>query len=213
MKDREKLLITIIGVALIIVLVGGATFAYWTWRSSTNTAVTFTVQGGSMTIDGGGNITAKSLAPAVCTNSTYAIQKKIKVTSTNDTGTDMTETLQLKITSLTPVTGRTLTDTQKQSIKWAIVKLSGESAYTSATCSSPTNQGTFSGLSTNSVITLYTATGNAKANATTTTYYKLFIWIDSAYSGTQTTGTTVTDPLQDLTLNLSWQGSMTNATS
>lgn len=213
MKDKEKLLIAIIAVTLIIVLVGGATFAYWTWRSSTNTAITFTVQGGSMTIDGGGNITSKSLAPAACNNSTYAIQRKIKVTSTNDTGTDMTETLQLKVTALTPVTGRTLSDTQKQSIKWAIVKLSGESAYSSTTCSSPTSQGNFSGFSTNSVITLYTANGNAKANTITTTYYKLFIWIDPAYTGTTTSGTAVTDPLQDLTLNLNWQGTMSNATA
>ena len=62
MKSKEKLLMAIIAVTLIIVLVGGATFAYWTWRSSTNTSVTFTVQGGSITIDGGGNITSKSFS-------------------------------------------------------------------------------------------------------------------------------------------------------
>lgn len=213
MKSKEKLLMAIIAVTLIIVLVGGATFAYWTWRSSTNTSVTFTVQGGSITIDGGGNITSKSLAPAACTNGTYAIQRQITVTSKNDTGTDMNEILQLKVTDLTPVTGRTLTEAAKQSIKWAIVKIPGTTAYAATTCSSPSSQGTFENYSTGSVIPLYTATGNAKANATTTSYYKLFIWIDSGYTGTTTVGTTVTDPLQELTLKLDWQGSMTNATS
>ncbi|MBR7041910.1 MAG: SipW-dependent-type signal peptide-containing protein, partial [Bacilli bacterium] len=56
-NDNNKTIIAIVAVALLIALVGGGTYAYWSWRSNNNTAVSFTVSGGTMTIDGGGNIT------------------------------------------------------------------------------------------------------------------------------------------------------------
>ena len=65
----------------------GGTLAYWRWTSSNEqkTNVTFTVASGfSCSADGGGSITSndKVLAPAACTNTTYAIKRTITVSPT-----------------------------------------------------------------------------------------------------------------------------------
>lgn len=238
MKENKKLILSIIAVALIIVLIGGGTYAYWQWTSANNTSVTFTVTGGTMTIDGGGNITTTAkLAPASCYNTKYAIQRKIKVTASNDTTTNMVETIQLKVNTLSTTSG-TLNSTNKASLQWALVR-SNETQHAASTwiltsqdaceaAAATTNletkgtmlgEGTFSAISTNSVITLYNKdiapakTSQTATAVSTTDYYELYIWIDPDYTGTTTTGTTVADPLQDLTLKLVWQGTMTNQIS
>lgn len=237
MKKNKKLPITIMIVAIVVVAISGGTFAYWQWTSATNTSVTFEVKGATMTIDGGGNITTKTLAPAACYNTKYAIQRKIKVTATNDTTTNMTETIQLYVNSLTAATGHdALNSTNKASLQWALVRsnetqhaantwlLTSLSACEAAatTTNLETNgtmlgEGTFSSVSTGSTITLYnkdvaaakSTTAGASA-VTTTDYYELYIWIDPDYVGTPTVGTNSTDALQDMTLNLEWKGSLTN---
>lgn len=213
MKENTKTLVSIIAVALIIVLVGGGTYAYFTWASANNTSVTFTVTGGTMTIDGGGSIASTAdhiLAPAACTNTKYAIQRKVKVTAVNETTTPMTETIQLKVEDLSTTAG-TLNQTNKNSLKWALVRAT-ETQYNASTwlgCGTTIASGTFKDVSKGNTITLYSS--DVAAVSTTTTYwYELYIWIDSAYSGSATSGTTVTDPLQALNLHLAWQGTMTN---
>ena len=202
-KENKKLILSIVAIALIIALVVGGTYAYWTWNSANNTAITFTVAGGTMTIDGGGNITTKEkLAPAACYNQTYAIQRKIKVTASNDTTTDMVETIQLKATNISTTSG-TLNSTNKASIKWALVRSDATQHAASTWLLTTTNAcnaaaattnlettgtmlgtGTFSSISTNGVITLYSkdvATAKASQTATavsTTDYYRLRMWVD-----------------------------------
>lgn len=235
MKENKKTIILIIAIVLVIVLLGGGTFAYWQWQTAQNTNVTFTVPGGNakMTINGGGNITTKNLAPAACTNTTYAIQRKIKVTAENDTTTTMTETIQLKINAFTKGHGSDdHFNAAKANVRWALVRSNSTqhaastwnisscptdavAEKTSETLGTVLKSGTFSGLSANDIITLYSKDVAAAATAspgkaTTDDYYELYIWIDSRYEGQSTIDTTVTDPLQDMTLNLSWQGSMTN---
>lgn len=87
MKNKRMFIILIIFV-IVMALVGG-TLAYFSWRSASNTAVTFTVEAGfSCVADGGGNIISSQvmLAPSSCTNSTYAIKRTVKVMPTVKSG-------------------------------------------------------------------------------------------------------------------------------
>ncbi len=220
MKDNTKVIISIVLVALIIVLVGGGTYAYWQWQSNTtqqtNITVTIPSQGNiTMKIDGGGDITTKTLAPAQCTNTTYAIQRKVKVTAENGTSTPMKGTIALNVAALTAAQG-TLNSTNKASIKYALVSTdatqyaaTGFSKTGDACATSAAASGTFGSVSTGGTITLINNL-SIVANNTTTAYYELYLWIDKGYTGATTTGTSITDPLQDLTIRLTWTGSMTN---
>lgn len=207
MKNNTKIIISVISVIAIIVLVVAGTYAYWAWSTSEEqrTTVVISVKGATMTIDGGGNITTKTLLPTTCTNTTNAIQRKIKVESKNETNNTMNELLQLKINAFTPAQG-TLTDTAKSHLKWALVELTSQDDYNNSTwqgCATPTKSGTFSGVVTGNTVTLNT--GSLAAGVTSTKYYELYIWVDSAYTHTNI-GTVQSDPMQNLTLNLSWTG-------
>ena len=221
-NKRKSLAFAIAIVAIIIIAVSGGTYAYWLWTSGTNTAVSFTVGGGTMTIDGGGNISSKTLAPANCTNTTYAIQRKIMVTASNDTATNMVGTIGLNVVALTATHNASQLNSVKSNIKYALREVtqaqynataftltSGDTCATSATAS-----GNFGSYSTGNTIQLLNNIAIPAASGSTagtvTKYYELYIWIDKSYS-TTTTDTTITDPLQDLTLNLSWYGSMTQS--
>ena len=228
MLEKKKLTLYIIVVILIVLLVVSGTYAYWKWVSANNTTINFSVAGGTISIDGGGNIeTEKKLAPSSCINTKYAIQRKIKVIATNDSNTDMVETIQLKVKNMSTTSG-TLNSTNKASIEWALVR-ADENQYNANTwleatteCASLASEvqsdtkgtmlsrGTFQNVSTNGVLTIYDK-DIVPANDTATDYYELYIWINPNYEGEATTGTTVNDALQDLILNLEWQGNMTNA--
>ncbi len=85
--DYKKLSIMLFVFALIFAIVG-STFAFWSWQSTSaqKTDITFTIASGfSCSADGGGNLTSSNiqLAPAVCTNSTYAIKRTITTNLTN----------------------------------------------------------------------------------------------------------------------------------
>lgn len=169
-NDKKKIIISIIAVLLIVVLIAGGTFAWWTWTSTSNTAVTFTVQGGSMTIDGGGNITAQKLVPTdQCNHSTYAIHKKVTVTATNQTATSMTATVQLDLSDV-PTALRT------SNLKYTF------STTDSCTTGSPT--GTLAGTTTPFTLTTF----NVAANSSETKEYYLYIWLDSAETSSATQG-------------------------
>lgn len=207
MKNNTKIIISVVSVFLIIVAVIAGTYAYWAWSTSEEqrTPVVISIKGATMTIDGGGNITTKTLLPTTCTDTTNAIQRKIKVDSNNETNGVMNELLQLDVKALTPAQG-TLTDTEKANLKWALVGLTSETDYSSSTwkgCATPTKSGTFSGVVTGNTITLNTS--SLAAGTTSTKYYELYIWLDNAYTYTNV-GTVQSDPMQDLTLNLSWTG-------
>ena len=96
-ENRNKVIISIIIIALIIALVSSGTYAWWTWISAdeNDTAVNITVNGMTMILDGGGNITAQNLVPTSCTNTEYTIQRTITYGVTNPTDVDSTATIQL----------------------------------------------------------------------------------------------------------------------
>lgn len=211
MKNNVKVILSIVAVLAIIVIVGGGTYAYWSWSTSEEqrTLVTISVKGATMLIDGGGNILSsdKTLIPATCTDTTNAIQRKIMVSTDNQTNTAMTETLQLDIVNMTVAQG-SLTDTQKAKLKWTLVELADESEYNATTwkgCATSTYSGTFEGYSQGDTLDLKTT--SVAAATSVTKYYELYLWLDSTYEHTNV-GSTQSDPMQNLTLNLSWNGTL-----
>lgn len=175
MNNKKTIIIMII--FSIIFAVTGGTFAYLSWETSAaqQTAVTFTVSAGySCSADGGGNITSeeKMLAPASCTNSTYAIQRTVTVGPTiTQSYTDVYLDLWLKVSSI----GSGLA--ASQNFKYALT-------------TSPSNcttgvvaQGNFNGATTNTQKTLL---HNKLYSQTTTDTYYLWIWLDVAETNSAT---------------------------
>ena len=99
-KKTNTLLLTVIGVATLLVAVVGATFAYFTANlTGQESATTVTVGAGTLAIayeNGSGNIeTATNIAPASA--GTAAITKAFTITADNSTVTNMPYELQLVI--------------------------------------------------------------------------------------------------------------------
>ena len=168
---RDKKLITIFIVLGIIFTILGSTFAYWNW-SSTNaqkTLVTFTVTPGlTCSADGGGNITnANYFAPATCTNSTYALQREISVsTDTDIENAIISLDLYLNVNSI----GQPLLNTD-----YFMYALTEEAN----SCADPISGGSFKENydSTNQRVPLLTE--EEFIGSETKTYY-LYIWLDEA---------------------------------
>lgn len=223
MKERQKLIFAIVAVLAIIVLVGGATFAYWQWSTSTEqrTNVSFTItesalQGQlSATLQGNGTEAVSNLAPAACTNSTYALKKEVVITHKNATTQDATVSATLTVSNFTAPhkTANATSISELSNLKYALT--TGTNAGSSCTSGTVVQSGNFSSLvfgssstSANSQ-TLFTQTFTSPANMVddgTQTYY-LWVWIDSTYDG-ENVGNTVSDALQDLTFTLTWSGTI-----
>jgi len=169
-NDRNKFILSIVAVLLLILVIAGGTFAWWQWTSTTNTAVTFTIAGGKLTIDGGGNITGQKLVPTdQCDHETYAIMRTVTLTATNETATSMTATVNLDISGV------------PAALKTANLKYTFSETQ-SCTTGSPT--GTLSGSSVQ-LTTFNVPAGTLPTAPLTKTYY-LYIWLDSAETSTAT---------------------------
>ena len=187
MKNKRMFIILIIFV-IVMALVGG-TLAYFSWRSATNTAVTFTVEAGfSCAADGGGNITSSQvmLAPSSCTNSTYAIKRTVKVMPTVKNGKVYMD-LWLNINKLD--TGLKNSDNFKY-----VLSTSSTSCDEGVVAS-----GNFKGKTVNDRVILLN--GIEYTQTQTETYY-LYVWLDSAEESTET---------MNQTFNLSLGGSCTDS--
>ena len=86
MENRKRYLI--IGICAVIGAVIGATSAWYTW-TSTNTDVTITIGGVTVTYEAGSDITGRNLRPVstkeVGVENNYAIKKDITVSSSKTT--------------------------------------------------------------------------------------------------------------------------------
>ena len=171
MKNKRMFIILIIFV-IVMALVGG-TLAYFSWRSASNTAVTFTVEAGfSCAADGGGNITSSQvmLAPSSCTNSTYAIKRTVKVMPTVKNGKVYMD-LWLNINKLD--TGLKNSDNFN-----CVLSTSSTSCTTGVVAS-----GNFKGKEVGNKILLLS---DKKYLSTATETYYLYIWLDSVEESTET---------------------------
>ena len=170
MSDN-KYLIPILLIGTVIILIIGSTLAYWNWQSTNaeKTNVTFTVGSNfSCGADGGGNITNTNyFVPTDCTNSTYAIQRTITTSITNNSADDIYMDMWLNINSI----GSGLSNSDY--FKYALTTSS--SSCTAGVISS----GNFKGLTTNDKVTLL-------SSATTGSTYYLYIWLDAAETSQST---------------------------
>lgn len=176
--NKENKIAIILVISAIIITIIGSTLAYWSWQtnSAQQTAVTFTVQSGfSCSADGGGNITSndKMLAPAACTNNTYAIKRTVTVSPTiTQSGKEIYMDLWLKVNQI----GAGLA--ASQNMKYALT-----TSGTSCTSGTVVAQGNFNGATTNTEKTLLHE--KAYSSTTTETYY-LWIWLDAAETSSDT---------------------------
>lgn len=220
MKERNKLILAILVVAVIIVSVGGGTYAYFTWVTSTTqqTSVEFTVDqttlGGTLSakIIGNGNVSNNdaTFKPTTCTNSTNAIVKTVPITYLNSTVQSATVTATLKVTAF----NLRSTSYVPNSTKLGYLKYALTESATSCT-TSPVQSGTFNkvafsnGLASNLPLTLFNQTITAPANMSaeaTKTYY-LWIWLDSGYTH-ENVGDVNSDPMQGFSITAQWSGTI-----
>ena len=106
--DKNKRIIIIVSITILILSIVGGTLAYWSWRTTDaqKTNITFTITSDfSCSADGGGDITSGSinLVPTVVSSTTTAnyIKRTVKVTPTiNTTGKTVYMDLWLDIKTL-----------------------------------------------------------------------------------------------------------------
>ena len=161
-KEENKLIITIIAVLVIIAIIGGATFAYWSWETNEEqrTHVTVEVEGAFLTIDGT-NVTNTSMRPTNDCDGVAALIGEATFTATNGTETNMKVIPMIDII-LTPATGRTLDDDDKSHLHWALVDIT---STTNKTCDSPDYSGTFNKVA--KVTVTKDASGNVSISSPT----------------------------------------------
>ena len=191
-SEKQKLILVGLITGTITALLIGFTFAYWTWESTSGqrTAVSFTVGNGfSCSADGGGNITSNDvqLMPTECTDTTHAIKRTVKVSTTQSSGKTIYLNMGLKVNSI----GTGLANSSN--FKYALT--------TSATsCNSGiVASGTFQGTTTNSEVGLFK--DKRYLSATNNDTYYLWVWLDKAETSTST---------QNQTFNISLTGSCTD---
>lgn len=199
-KDNKNLIVSIMAVAIIIILAGGSTYAWLTWRSANNTVVNIVVSGGTYTLDGGGNITSgKNIAPTdQCNHSTYGIKRTITAKATNETTTDMTAYVQLNPSTFP-------TAFKNANVKWVLSTSSNDCT----TASNIVASGNFSNVVQGTKFTLTTFNIPAQTITPLTKTYYLYIWVAETYS-VENVGTTVTSSIQDKSFTLQLTGEMTN---
>ena len=176
MRDKNKLIITIVAITLAAIVIVGATYAYWSWTTATNeqTNVTFTVSSGfSCGADGGGSITSqqKILAPTSCTNPNYAFQRTITTNVTNGRSGSVYMDLYLKVNQI----GTGLTNSQN--FKYALTRQANDCT------SNVVSSGTFNGVTDNGKVYLFR--GSEYPTTDSDTYY-LYVWLDAAETDSAT---------------------------
>lgn len=169
--DKNKKIIIIVSIIILILSIVGGTLAYWSWVTNTNqrTNVTFTLASGySCSADGGGNINSgeKVLIPTLVSNE-YAnnyIKRTVTVSPTIDT-TGKTIYMDLWLDIKTLGTGLSNTNYFRY-------------AFTTSSTSNTTGvvaEGTFNGKTAGDKVMLLDA--QSFSTSTTDTYY-LWIWLD-----------------------------------
>ena len=220
-NNIKSLFFAIIAVISIGVLIGGGTYAFWTWQTSDSqqTNVAFTISAPGFTIVGN-NVSATNLAPTqTCyyqSNATGHIQHTLAgnatVTAENNTTAPMRATITLN-GSLSTSSGKVLPTSGSNSaanIHWAIKKVSTASeSYSTANCTGTAGSeyatGTFANITANGTPTDIptSITFDVPAGETAVRNYQIYVWLDSDYTHTNI-GSTNSDPMQGLTVTLTF---------
>lgn len=217
MVETRKLIGAIVGIVAFIALIVGATLAYWQWttNSTQRTNIKFNVVSSldelmGANLDGGGSITVSNLAPASCTNSSYAMKKQVTLTYYNLTSQNASIKGTLTLSNPHQEHSGTL---RLNNLHYALT--TGDNAGDSCTSGTIVAGGANSAFPafTNGTkiindIQLKLASPNSGTpQAPLSETYYLWVWIDSMDNGSNV-GSTVTDPMQDLSFTLTWTGRM-----
>ena len=158
MIKNKKRYFMVVGVFCIISSIIGGTLAWYTWQSENNTNVSFTVGGVNVTFDAGSDITSSKLRPV--STKEYGVANDYAIEKTITASSPVTAYLNLYLTLETLPTGL-----KHESFIWEIYK---DNALVSKGNFKDNNQGDKVTIASNQEIT------------STTTTYKLYIWIDGA---------------------------------
>ena len=211
MKDRNRIVVSIVAVLGIIIAVVGATYAYWQWITNTNeqTKVNFTVDSGLTASLDGGTLTVSKLAPVEsCLNSTYATKAPVTLHYSNNSGTTAQALGTLTVTTFSVASGH---DAFKSG---DLAHLHYALTTDNSSCSSNVvTSGTFDGKgSSGSVLINGVILEDNIASGTTNGLKEMYIyiWIDKDYTFENVGSGVVKDPMEDLTIKLTWSGQITN---
>ena len=164
MKNKRKNIIILLILILLLTLGIGITYAIFKWTSS-NSDITFNIEGCYVTYQNGGDITGASLGPALTKDdTTNVIKKEIKL-SPECSG--VTASLTLKVNEIAP-------ELKHTSFIWSLYE--GNTKVSS---------GNFADATTNKVYTLL-STKTLTENTTTT--YALYIYIDGTVDNDSSMG-------------------------
>ena len=163
-KTSSKLAIVSVLIAIIITSIGVA-FGYFVWNSTTNTDISFTVEGAVVQLDDGTDITGANLMPVASYTSggKNVVKKDIKIKLKDTVSDTVTVDFKLKINSID-------SGLNHSSFKYNLVNASGTSV----------KSGNFSTSKAGDTISLLTLSTTDGSLTTSLTSYTLYIYIDGA---------------------------------
>ena len=163
-KTSKKIVVISILIATIITGIGVA-FGYFIWESTSNTNISFTVEGVVVQLDDGTDITGANLMPvsSYLVDSDNVIKKNIKIKLKDNTTNTVTVDFKLKINSID-------SGLNHSSFMYELVNASGTSV----------KSGNFSTLKSGDAISLLTLSTTDGSLTTSLTSYTLYIYIDGA---------------------------------
>ena len=163
-KTSSKLVIVSVLIAIIITSIGVA-FGYFVWNSTTNTDISFTVEGAVVQLDDGTDITGANLMPVASYTSggKNVVKKDIKIKLKDTVSDTVTVDFKLKVNSID-------SGLNHSSFKYNLVNASGTSV----------KSGNFATSKAGDSISLYTLSTENNTLTTSISSYTLYIYIDGA---------------------------------
>lgn len=170
---QKKLVGTILGVVALIVVVAGTTAAWFTWQSTTDTNVTFTVAGLDDAIST--NMSASGTLSGTLTPVASKANGVIKSFKVEKDASLYADPVYLSFTLALTTFPSGLSHA---SLKWEFVSVSGTTETT-------LGSGNFAGKTQGDTIKLLTSPAS-RQTLNTTNNYKLYIWIDGTMDNPST---------------------------
>ena len=163
-KTNKKL--AIVSILLAVIITGiGVSFGYFIWNGTTNTDISFTVEGAVVQLDDGTDITGANLMPVASYTSggKNVVKKDIKIKLKDTVSDTVTVDFKLKINSID-------SGLKHSSFKYNLVNASGTSV----------KSGNFSTSKAGDSISLLTLSTSDGSLTTSLSTYTLYIYIDGA---------------------------------
>ena len=163
-KINKKIAVVSVLIGIIITSIGVA-FGYFIWNSTTNTDISFTVEGAVVELSDGSDIMGANLMPvsSYTNGGKNVVKKDIKVKLKNSVTSNVTVDFKLKINSID-------SGLNHNSFKYNLVNASGTSV----------KSGNFATSKAGDIIDLLTLSSTNGTLSTSLSSYTLYIYIDGA---------------------------------